>query len=142
MNSTHQNNIEHNYLGLAHEAGWYDPKELVIPYSVLEEALAGHTGNQNHIEEIKKEFIKWHSSETTFAYGVPDDKSIAEWWIEKTLTYGDQRAEEGAKAERERILSQVERTIRFRKQNGDIGALDELAFLKHFLTTQPNTTGL
>lgn len=36
-----------------------------------------------NIEELKTEFTKWHTAETTFAYGIPDDETIADWWIEK-----------------------------------------------------------
>lgn len=35
------------------------------------------------IKELRNEFTEWHSGETTFAYGVPNDKTIADWWIEK-----------------------------------------------------------
>ena len=32
-------------------------------------------------EEIREEFQKWLSAETTFAYGIPDDRTIADYWL-------------------------------------------------------------
>lgn len=36
-----------------------------------------------HEQRLREEFTKWHSSETTFALGVPSDMSIADWWLQK-----------------------------------------------------------
>lgn len=32
-------------------------------------------------EKIKKDFVSWMRAETTFAYGVPDNSTIADWWV-------------------------------------------------------------
>lgn len=53
----------------------------------IEKFLGTHSLADKLKQEIVEEFIKWHSSETTFAYGVPDDRSIAEWWLEKFTTH-------------------------------------------------------
>lgn len=143
--------LKDDYLGLAHEAGWYDPKELVIPYSVLEEALTAHTNtknkaevlaeqvteqfekafageklrmgqpvykgedgkfypviHQNHIEEIVSGLLKEAINDFDMAKASAGREVSFSYWFREEVTkalisWGDQRAEEGAKAERERI---------------------------------------
>lgn len=34
-------------------------------------------------KELKERFVKWLRGETTFALGVPDDSSIADWWLDE-----------------------------------------------------------
>lgn len=54
------------------------------PINLTDGLRAGTTMNQiPNIEELKTEFTKWHTAETTFAYGIPDDETIADWWLEK-----------------------------------------------------------
>lgn len=43
---------EKEYLGLVHEAGWYDPNELVIPYSLIQNLL--DTERAHLVERNKK----------------------------------------------------------------------------------------
>jgi len=47
------NKSKEEYLGYAHEAGWYEPKELVVQYSLLQDLLTTHS--QNREADIRKE---------------------------------------------------------------------------------------
>jgi len=38
------------------------------------------------LQKQRDEFVSWMAAETTFAYGVPDSRTIADWWVEAALT--------------------------------------------------------
>jgi len=42
--------------------------------------------NARWVEKIKKDFVSWMTTETTFTYGVPENRTIADWWVEVALT--------------------------------------------------------
>lgn len=71
-----------------------------------------NTKNDERIEEIANEFTKWHSAETTFAYGVPNDKTIADWWIEKLH-------QELQKARHDCLLEAIEKIEIARQEHND-----------------------
>jgi len=58
---------------------------------------------QKQKDTIREEFEKWHTSETTFALGVPDDWTIADWWLNKL----DQAYQQGAKDKVEEVSNKV-----------------------------------
>jgi hypothetical protein len=57
--------VEEEYLGLAHEAGWYDPNELVVPYSLIQNLLTEKDAWWNkHEQDMYEEVEKAHREES------------------------------------------------------------------------------
>lgn len=55
--------------------------------------------NEFNTDKMREEFEKWHSIETTFALGVPDDRTISDWWLEKFTAYRTALIESQAKCD-------------------------------------------
>jgi len=74
--------VEEEHLGLAHEAGWYESDELVIPYSSLtQDRDLAYTSLIEGIEGMRKEFepaknIQIGGLESDLWELIPDEKGM------------------------------------------------------------------
>ena len=117
------NKSKEEYLGYAHEAGWYEPKELVVQYSLLQDLLTTHSqpdkSKEKLIAEFKEELRRGAGGK--FYKANPDGTLVVraegvEWFSNALDTHSQNREVEIRKEERDRLRELETRIFYLRRE--------------------------